>query len=132
MVKRPLMITIVSVLTMISALIIIAMGAYLIAGADSLIDTVLDQTDMARSDAENVLEIAGAVLAVVGLIVLGVAVGLYKGITVFWYIGVIIYLICLIGSLLTIWSGYSIVETVICIVVLYYLFRPNVKEFFKV
>ena len=126
------MITIVSVLTMISALIVMAMGALLVAGADSITDAILDQADISRDDAEGALEIAGAIAVVVGLIILGIAVGLYKGITVFWYIGVIIYLICLIGSLLTIWSGYSIVETVICIVVLYYLFRPNVKEFFKV
>ncbi|KUE73855.1 hypothetical protein AUQ37_07390 [Candidatus Methanomethylophilus sp. 1R26] len=126
------MITIVSVLTLISALIAIAMGALFIAGADSFIDTVMDQADLSRSDAENAMEIAGIIIVIFGLILLGIAAGLYKGITVFWYIGVVIYLIGLIGSLLTVWSGVGIVELVICIVVLYYLFRPNVKEFFKV
>ncbi len=132
MVQRPLMITIVSVLTMISALIVMAMGALLVAGADSITDAILDQADISRDDAEGALEIAGAIAVVVGLIILGIAVGLYKGITVFWYIGVIIYLLCIVGSLVTISSGISVVELVICIVVLYYLFRPNVKEFFKV
>ena len=87
------MITIVSVLTMISALIVMAMGALLVAGADSITDAILDQADISRDDAEGALEIAGAIAVVVGLIILGIAVGLYKGITVFWYIGVIIYLL---------------------------------------
>ncbi len=65
-----------------------------------------------------------------GLILLVIAYGFLKGWAIMWYLGVIFAAIGAIGSLIALPAG--IVTLVINLVILYYLFRPQVKRFFKI
>lgn len=68
--------------------------------------------------------------AIPGIIVLVIGVGLWKGWKIFWYLGVIFAIIDLIISIFAFPVG--IISLIISIIILWYLFRPNVKAFFGV
>ncbi len=73
------------------------------------------------------LNVAGAIPGIIALVV---GVGLWKGWKIFWYLGVIFAIIDLIVSIFAFPVG--IISLIISIIILWYLFRPNVKAFFGV
>ncbi len=99
---RPLFVTIVAAL-------------YIILGVVTIIGGVI------------LLNVVGAIP---GIIVLVIGVGLWKGWKIFWYLGVIFAIIDLIISIFAFPVG--IISLIISIIILWYLFRPNVKAFFGV
>ena len=56
----------------------------------------------------------------------------FRGWSIFWYLGVIVTVISLLLSAATILSGSmgSIIPTLVLLIVLLYLFKRNVKDFF--
>lgn len=120
MAKRPLLITLIGALYLLMGLTMVAAGI----GVAFLDFTVFDP-DLAGMGAV----IGGSVL-VFGLILLAIAYGFLKGWSVMWYLGVIFSALGALGSLLALPEG--VFMLVINAVILYYLFRPQVKGFFKV
>lgn len=120
MAKRPLLITVLGALYAL-------MGILIVLAAIALFFVDLSTIDSALADAGALL--GGGVL-VFGLVYLIIGYGFLNGWTIMWYLGIIFSAIGALGSLLTIPAG--LVSLVINVVILYYLFRPQVKSFFKV
>ena len=114
MAKRPLMITIVCLLFAIIGLV------GLIGGIWDIVDTGVADSDMVVS-------------VIVSAIMLIIIYGLWNGIRIFWYLGVIfavIDLIVLVYSMISAGSiSAAIVPAVVDLIVLWYLFRSNVIKF---
>ncbi|MDR3075422.1 MAG: hypothetical protein LBU30_05240 [Candidatus Methanoplasma sp.] len=79
-------------------------------------------------------DIFGWGLIITGLIYLIFGYGLWSGWKILWYLGVILYLLSLIVGVyaLVVGGAVSIISIIITLVILWYLFRPNVKEFFRI
>ncbi len=74
--------------------------------------------------------VLGGGVLVFGVILIIIAFGFLKGWSVMWYLGVIFSALGAIGSLFALPE--ALFMLVINAVILYYLFRPQVKRFFKV
>ncbi len=125
-VSRPILITIIAILEFLIGLFLLIGGILLIAGVVSAGDI-----DPELADLGNVASIA---MIVIGLINLVIAGGFWNGWSIMWYIGLIVNgigLIAAIYGLITTGIG-SAIPLVIYAVILFYLFRPGVKDFFGI
>jgi hypothetical protein len=127
-VSRPILITIVAILWFISGLICLAAGILLLIGGS------ISLADLGFEELENLGTTGvGIIYTVLGIINLIIAGGIWNGWKVMWYIGVlysIIQIILAIASII-LTSGFGMIITIIIhALILYYLFRPRVKEFF--
>jgi uncharacterized membrane protein (DUF2068 family) len=106
--QRPLGVTIIAILTIIGGIALLSIGAVLF-----------------------VIGI-GVVLVVLGIAYLVMAYGLWKGKGWAWTITLIISVISIIVGIASIATGTfaAIIHIIINAVVIYYLYRPNVKAFF--
>ncbi len=117
--KRPLLVTLIGVLYLIFALLCIAAGiVFLLTG------TSIDPDP----DLQALSGIAGGVYVVVGLIYLIISLGFFKGWKLWWYLGVIFSILGIIGGILILPEGIIII--LVYLIVIWYLFRDNVKAFF--
>ncbi len=118
--KRPLGITLVAVLQLLGSLIMILAGITIVFGS-ALVEIDYGMT-------------YGVFLFLFGLIGLFVAIALFSGKSWAWYLILIFTLLSLISDIMSIVIGgpVSIISLVIHLVILYYLFRPNVKRFFGI
>ena len=129
MADRPILIAIIAILTIIMALFLILAGILFVIGGDIIANI---------DDPSGMIDALGASLGVgfliIGIIAFVVGYGFWKGWTVFWYIGVILYAIAAISGIygLIVGQPISLVSLVIALVILFYLSRPKVREFFKV
>ena len=82
--------------------------------------TVIDDTDMVAG--------SGAVLLILALVYIIFGFGLLKGWSIMWYLGIVLYAIAIVGGLLKLPAG--IITILIGAVVIYYLTRPKVKNYF--
>lgn len=76
--------------------------------------------------------IFGGVAIVAGLIYLAIGYGFFKGMSWSWWAGIILYVLGLIGSLLSILTVVAILPLAIYILLVYYMTRPGVKGWFGV
>ena len=76
----------------------------------------------------------GAFAALMGIIYLIVAGGLWNGWRIMWYLGVIISIVSIISSIISILASgpFGILGIILNLLIIYYLFRPKVKEFFGI
>lgn len=121
-VDRPFLVTVISVLYIVLAVILLAGGALILAGGV-----------MSDIEGSTLLgELGGGVLLVFGLIVLVIGAGLYRGWKIMWYLGVLFAIIGALFSLISIVGGSvpSVVPLAITLIIVWYLFRKNVKSFF--
>lgn len=121
-VDRPFLVTVISVLYIVLAVILLAGGALILAGGV-----------MSDIEGSTLLgELGGGALLVFGLIVLVIGAGLYRGWKIMWYLGVLFAIIGALSSLISIVSGSvpSVVPLAITLIIVWYLFRKNVKSFF--
>jgi hypothetical protein len=121
MADRPLLVAIIAILTIIVGLLVLIAGAALFG---------TDLGDIGGLDLEGLGNIFGAGFIIAGLIYLIIGIGLWQGWKIIWYIAVILYILSLIISILALPAG--IISIIITIIILWYLFRPNVKAFFKI
>ncbi len=138
-VERPLGVTILAILAMISGILTIIGGIAFIS-----LGPLLSMAAHRGAGAALALSFIapfgtalGAVFVVIGIISLIVGWGLWKGSSWAWYLSVILLAISLISSvaqmaLAPVMAGGGIVSIIIDVVILYYLFRPHVKEFFGI
>ena len=116
MAKRPLMITIICVLFAIIGIVGLAGGIW------QIIDTGANP------------DIVGSVI--VSILMLIVIYGLWKGIKVFWYLGLIFSILDIIMAAYTMIESEginaNIVPAVIDVIVICYLATPKVRTYFKI
>ena len=115
MASRPLLITIISALYALLGIVMLALGALTFAGG-------------AVGGEAAAGAVGGGTIAVFGLIYIIIALGFFKGWKLWWYLGVIFAILGIIGGLLMFPVG--LVAVIIDIIILWYLFRDNVKAFF--
>ena len=78
--------------------------------------------------------VGGAIFAVIGLIVLVIAGGLWNGWRIMWYLGMIFSVVVILASIIALLTtgGFSIGTLVINLIIVFYLTRDGVKEFFGI
>ena len=88
----------------------------------------LEEMDMS----EELLSLFGGSSLILGLFLLVISIGFFRGWSIFWYLGVIVTVISLLLSAATVLSGSmgSVIPTLVLLIVLLYLFKRNVKDFF--
>lgn len=124
--KRPLLISIIGYLYMLGALIFLLVGIlfFLGMGEGSLI------LDGMPVDISEFMALAGGFMIVAAIVFFIVGKAFLDGWTIAWYLGIILQALTLVGGIITFPAG--LVPAVISAIILYYLFRPAVKAFFKV
>jgi len=131
--NRPVLVTIIALLTMLYGIILILLGT--VALIASTLDAVFDIFDV-------FVDIIGFGLIVAGVIFFIIGYGLWDGWTPMWYIALVIYAISAGAAIVSLASTLikggdavtfsMVIPLIIDILILYYLFRPKVKEFFDV
>ncbi|MDR0309483.1 MAG: hypothetical protein LBH88_01825 [Candidatus Methanoplasma sp.] len=132
--SRPILVAIIGLLTIIGSIVII------IAGLGLAFTEIVADLDFGIVG--DIVDILGFGLIAVGIISLIIGIGIWSGWTIMWYIAVILYVLAVIASIISLIMmvvdgevsiGASfIISLIISILILYYLFRPKVKEFFGV
>ena len=79
-----------------------------------------------------IIPFLGAALIIIGLAYFGVAYGLWKGLKWTWIITLIVTVIAFISGLELIIVGNvgAVIPVIINAIIIYYLFKPNVKAYF--
>ncbi len=142
--ERPLGIAILAVLDIIGGIFAFILGIFM-AAVSTMVNNP-DIRDMIReamisagiTDVEAVLEIivtvvivVGAIMFIMGLVGIVVGWGFWAGKKWAWIIGVIFYTVGIVISAVgMVWSLTNVIGVLIGVVILYYLFRPNVKAWF--
>ena len=118
---RPLLVTLIAVVYLLVALVFLAAAALSLGGIELEMDM-----------SEELLSLFGGSSLILGLFLLVISIGFFRGWSIFWYLGVIVTVISLLLSAATILSGSmgSIIPTLVLLIVLLYLFKRNVKDFF--
>jgi hypothetical protein len=114
---RPLFVTIIGIL-------------YLLIGVCALIFGIAVAAGVSIGDDTFGATLVGAVGVGLAIIYAVIGYGILKGWKIMWYLGVIFAIIGIIIGILAFPLG--LIALVIDLVILYYLFRPRVKQFFKV
>lgn len=80
----------------------------------------------------GIIPFLGAALIIIGLAYFGVAYGLWKGLKWAWIITLIVTVIAFISEIGSIIVGNvgAVIPVIINAIIIYYLFRPNVKAYF--
>ncbi len=128
---RPLIVTILGVLYALVAIVCLFAGIALAVGGDALIDEMIKQDS--SLDALQGLGLGlGVAFIVLGIIYGVICYGFMHGWSIMWYLGVIFTILSILGSLISVAIGglLMIVPLVVDVVILLYLFKPNVKMFF--
>jgi uncharacterized membrane protein (DUF2068 family) len=123
--KRPLGVAIVAILMLINGIILIASGAF------GITTTEILAGEIGNALTGGIVAISSVVIAL-GIASLIIAWGLITGKGWAWIITVILSIISIIMSIISIVAGSfgSIVSLIINGVILYYMYRPDVKSYF--
>jgi hypothetical protein len=117
---RPLGVTIIGILWFIAGILTVIGGAV---GGSALAIIGLGAIGAA----------VGVIFVIIGLVFLFLGIGCFKGWPWVWPVGVIFTIIGIIINLLSILSntGSAIIGIIIDAIILWYLFQPQVKAWFK-
>ena len=123
---RPILIALIAILYFISGVLLIAAGALMLVGGNGI--------DVSEEDMKALVSLGGVPVIAIGALSLLIAGGFWNGWKIMWYLGVIFEIIgaiCMVGMIVT--GGIPmIIPLLITLLILYYLFRPKVKQFFDV
>ncbi|MCQ2079866.1 MAG: hypothetical protein MJZ38_07430 [archaeon] len=114
--KRPLLITLIGGLEALAGL------AFIIFGVLSLMGMSIEIPEL--SDLAGAVGIVAIILGIIPFII---GYGMLKGWKIMWYLGVIFGILSIIVGVLDL----NIISIVIQLIILYYLFRPKVRAFFR-
>ena len=141
--KRPTGVTILAILQIIGAIILLiaAIGMFAV-GALSGIDEVKDAIgeevpDWFVDNAAMFFGAMGVIFLIFAIVCFGLGYGYMKGIGLAWTLGIIFAVLSIIGEIinpiidrsLDTLIG-SIIGIIIPLIIIYYLTRPQIKEFF--
>ena len=116
--KRPFLVTLIGILFVLAGLFFLATGAmmYLDVAIDALPSTGVGET----------------VSIVYGIILIIVAAGFLRGWSIMWYLGVLFGVISLLLTAASVVMGTfsNIITVIVVLIILFYLFKRNVKDFF--
>lgn len=132
---RPLLITVIGSLTMLSAILFLIFGVIFTILPESAIQDMWNDyngTDVTYDVFKVVFSVVGVTLIVIAIISFLIGFAFLRGWTIAWYLGVLIYIVEAVLSLISIMTIISVITLAFSLIVLYYLFRPRVKEFFGV
>lgn len=123
--QRPILISVIAILYFIAGIFAVIAGIALMLG-------VITQADMGQGFEDMSMTVLGAALLIYGLFNLVMAGGFWNGWTIMWILGVIFTALGLIIGIASIFFGgfIGIIPIIIYLLILWYLFRPGVKEFF--
>lgn len=129
---RPLGVTILAILEVLGGLVFLGIGALMLIAA-SLVTAATVSVPyfpfaFPAAILAAVLLVYGAVLAILGIFAFVIAYGLWTGKGWAWTLAIILAIIAIIMGLISLPSG--IVTILINVIIIYYLTRPHVKEFF--
>lgn len=119
---RPLLIAIIGILNILGGIFILVGGVLIAIGTLSLSDMSID-ADIAATA-------IGGFVALIGIIYLLIGYGFWQGWKFIWYLALICWIISAVCGILAFPVG--LVWTIITIILIWYLFRPNVKAFFGI
>jgi hypothetical protein len=141
--NRPTGVTIIGILTIIGGVLMLVSGIALAALASvfPLVASTGDQASMLQSQIPSTIPVeylgiaslsVGTILIIIGVVSLIVAYGLFKAKKWAWTANVALSIISIAVGIASIAAGSigSIVGIVISGAILYYLYRPHVKEYF--
>ncbi len=142
--KLPLFVAVLGIIYLLIAILLIAAGAISCAMANScdlynmgLSEDVIRQIeDLLRESGmsfANLITTFGVTYIVLGCIYGIASAGFFKGWWFMWYLGVILNaltMILAIVGLCKIVDATGIIQVVISLILLLYLFKPNVKKYF--
>jgi hypothetical protein len=141
---RPLGIAILAVLDIICGIAAL-IGGIVLAAVSTIVDepeiedAIRDaMTSAGVTNVEAVLDILATVLIVLGvficimgLVAIVVGWGFWTGKQWAWILGVILFIISIAASAVgMVWAPTNVIGVIIDALILYYLFRPNVKAWF--
>ncbi len=129
--SRPILITIIAILEFLSGLVLLLAGIAIVAGMITMADV---------PDAAVLGAYGGGVFIVIGIIAIIIAGGFWNGWKIMWYLGIIFSILSLIFTIYAIATspsigaaiGANIISIIINLIILFYLTRQGVKEFFGV
>lgn len=126
---RPALITILGAIQAIIGLIYLVMGIIsIVSGYVPAVGDLMNDIT-AAADLSMILTPFGIVNVIIGIIYLIVAKGFLSGWSIMWYVGVLVNILALIGGIFIFMAG-GFIMVVISLIILLYLFKKNVKEFF--
>jgi uncharacterized membrane protein (DUF2068 family) len=144
--SRPLGVTIVAILTVINGIILLASGVFAVIFAPQIISQTLNQANVTFTGQEGqelatniagaastAAVIGGGIVIAFGIAWLLIAWGLFTAKGWAWIVTVILAIISAIFSAIGIGGGAIVPHVIILIidiVILYYMYRPNVKSYF--
>jgi hypothetical protein len=140
MAGRPIIATIIALITIIEGILIIVGGSLTAFSSESgLINDIFSSIQLTWL-IDHVATALGATILIVGIITLIIGIGLFLGWKFTWYVALVIYLFTLIVSLYAVAIGIinsnlaviALVPAIVLVILLWYLFRPKVKEFYGV
>jgi len=125
--SRPILITIIAILEFLAGILALIAGIVIVAG----VITTADVPELA-----NFGSLGGGAMIVLGLIAIVIAGGFWNGWKIMWYLGFIFSAISIIFSIYTIVTtgtfAAEIIPIIINLIIIFYLTRQGVKEFFGV
>jgi hypothetical protein len=137
--RRPLGVTVVAILAIINGTILVVGGVVALYFVPNIITSQMSDTLSNATDANGftsaiitIVYIVGSVTIALGLAWLGLTWGLFTGKGWAWLITVILAIISVVFSVIGIGTASvtSIPTLIINGVILYYMFRPNIKSYF--
>lgn len=128
---RPFVVTLIGILYGLIAVAWLAVGIVALIVGDSIIDDMVsDDPDLDFLSGTSL--VLGIVSIIVGAVYALICAGFLRGWSIMWYLGVLFSVLGVIGGVLSLLVAqfYMVIEIAVCLVVLVYLFKPNVREFF--
>ncbi|MEZ0346718.1 MAG: hypothetical protein ABWK01_09220 [Infirmifilum sp.] len=131
--QRPLGVTVLAILGFLGGALLLLLGLVFIA-LGPLVRTYLEEAGHLTPMLTLIAGILGFFLLVFGGITLLVSWGLYTGRAWAWWVQVILTALQAVNALLGIALGdiFSLLTLLIDALILYYFFKPHVKDFFGV
>jgi uncharacterized membrane protein (DUF2068 family) len=130
---RPLGVTALAVLTAVGGGASILLGASFLSAAADLIKMLIQYDPTYATTGADVLTLSIQILAgffiVVGVVALLDSFGLWRGMGWAWWMSVILAALGILSSVLIVPIG--LVSLAIELIILYYLMRPSVRNYFK-
>lgn len=128
---RPLIVTILGILYALAALVLLIAAVAMMVGGESLMTEIIEQNPDLEG-LEGAAMIFGVMLLVAAIIEGVISYGFLKGWSIMWYLALIFTIIGAVMNIITVAMGgfLSIISLLVEVVIILYLFKPNVKQFF--